>query len=98
MERSDDTRGLSTADCAGSGAMISRVAAITEREERVPRTAPWMHAAKCGTNPGEVFDESNADFERSGSEKDVIEHGRHLIYERHVGFLLLAAEDGEWGD
>ena len=37
-----------------------------------------MHAAKCGTNSSEVFDESNADFKRGCAEQNVVEQGWHL--------------------
>ena len=70
-----------------------QVAALSEREKRIFSTAARMNSAKFGSHASVLFDEGDTRLEVAAAEKDVIEHGRHLIDERHIGFLLALREE-----
>jgi len=53
--------------------MIFKVAALTEREERVARAAAGMNAADGGEHAGCIVDEFDAFIEIVAAENDVIE-------------------------
>ena len=58
-----------------------------EREKGVLRAAAWMNSTECGADAAVLFYEIDAALEIVAAEKNVIEHGWHLIDQRHVGFL-----------
>ena len=53
------------------------------------RAAAGMDTAECGAHAGVLFDEIDAALQVVAAEKNVIEHGRHLIDQRGVGGIFL---------
>jgi hypothetical protein len=51
-----------------------------------------VNSAECGADAGMLLDEIDAALEIAATEKDVIEHWRHLIYQRNIGFLPVLSE------
>jgi hypothetical protein len=47
-----------------------------------------MNSAECGADAGMLFDEVYAALQIIAAEENVIEHGRHLINQGDIGFLL----------
>ena len=56
-----------------------------------------MNSAERGADAGVLFDEVYAALQIVAAEENVIEHGWHLIDERHVGFLLVLSAKSTWG-
>jgi hypothetical protein len=58
-----------------------------------------VNPTERGAHAGVLFDEIDAALQIVAAEKDVIEHRRHLVNERHVGFLLpVLHEARSWRD
>ena len=60
------------------------------------RAAAWMNSTESGPHAGVLLDEIDAALQIVAAEKNVVEQGRHLIDQRHVGFLPLLNEKSSW--
>ena len=61
--------------------------------------AAGVDSAECSADAGVLLDEGDAFLQIAAAEKDVVEHGRHLVDERSdVGSLPLAFEKQTWSD
>jgi hypothetical protein len=64
-----------------------QVVAGAERQEGVFCATARVDSAECGADSGVLFDEGHAFFKVAAAEQQVVEHRRHLVDERGVGFL-----------
>jgi hypothetical protein len=72
------------------------IAASAQRKKGVLRAAAWVNSAECGADAGMLFDEIDATLQIIAAKKDVIEHWRHLINQRNIGFLPVLSAKSSW--